>query len=121
MKIYYAHHIWKYNTLIEEYEMALIKDAIPNAEIINPNGAVEQNATTEKIMSDCFDWVDQCDAVVFSSISGVVGKGVVDEVTKAVRQQKPVYYIQDNAVSLITPTFEKIENSTTGRIYAIVR
>ena len=36
-KIYYAHHLWKYGTEIEQYEIYLIKNKFPASTIINPN------------------------------------------------------------------------------------
>ena len=50
-KIYYAHHLWKYNTPIEEYELNVIKRYFPYHEIINPNGYIEQNRDEEIIMN----------------------------------------------------------------------
>ena len=80
VKIYYAHHIWKYNTKIEEYELDLIKNTFKNAEIINPNGGLgytEYSGLTEpEIMDICYKAVLSCDIIVFSSINGVIGAGV---------------------------------------------
>ena len=122
MKIYYAHHIWKYNTVIEKYELELIKNYFPCADIINPNGVIDQSKTEESIMDDCYDYVRNCDGIVFSSLSGVVGKGVVSEIDLGYSLHKPIFYITDNAIKEVTNiTFEKIEQSTTNRLYAIVK
>lgn len=83
MKIYYAHSRMKYNTMIEQYEIALIRQKFSDAEIINPNGTVDQTAGEEAIMEECYDLIDNCDALVFSSISGVIGKGVYYEIAEA--------------------------------------
>ena len=118
-KIYYAHHIWKYNTPIEEYELNLIKEKFPDYEIINPNECVNQNQDTDKIMNDCLDLIKDCGAIVFSSLSGTVGKGVVEEVEFAKSLNKLVFYIRDNEIvpySIVE--FEIIENSDSNRIYA---
>ena len=60
-KIYYAHHLWKYTTKIEEYELEVIRRYFPNAEIINPNGCIEQNRDEEIIMKDCLNIIKECD------------------------------------------------------------
>ena len=116
MKIYYAHHLWKYNTLIEEYEIELIREAFPDATVINPNTDIELGQDEETIMRKCITSVKSCDAIVFSSLSGVIGKGVFDEISNA----NIVYYINNNAVVPFVGTIEIITDSSTRRIYAIV-
>ena len=94
LKIYYAHHQWKYGTKIEEYELDLIKAYFPNAVIFNP--AVDLNIdgkTEDEIMCICLDQVKISDMVIFSSIDGLVGIGVFKEVTHAKDLGMPVYYI----------------------------
>ena len=50
MKIYYAHHVWKYGTPIEDYEIECIKKQFENAEIINPRTSLPQDSSeSEKI------------------------------------------------------------------------
>lgn len=122
MKVYYAHHIWKYNTKIEQYELGLIQKYFPYAEIINPNNLVNQSQIEESIMADCFDYVRDCDVIVFSSLSGVVGKGVVDEVELGYSLHKAVFYIINNIIKAIPSVeFEKIEDSKNNRVYAVVK
>lgn len=117
MKIYYAHHMWKYNTPIEEYEIGLIRKAFPSATIINPNTDIQQDREEAEIMADCIALVESCDVTVFSSLNGVIGKGVFEEVEKS----KAVYYIFKNAVTPFNGTLEIIPDSDTARVYAIVR
>lgn len=95
MKIYYAHSRMKYNTLIEQYELALIRQRFPEAEIINPNGLVNQNQDNETAMQECYKLIGECNILVFSSISGVIGKGVYREIKRA----KKIFYINDNTVN----------------------
>lgn len=121
MKIYYAHHQWKYGTKIEEYELDLIRAKFPASEIINPNGAVDQSMTTEQIMDECFQHVVNSDTVVFSSVNGVVGKGVFDEVNLGKENGKALYYIHDHKLISSLADFEIIPDSNTKRLYAIVR
>ena len=114
--VYYAHHLWKYNTPIEEYEIGLIIKAFPNVAIINPNTDIEQGREEAKIMCDCLSAVSKCDAVVFSDLDGAVGKGVYEEVGNANR----VYWIHNNAVLPFDGTFSILPDSGTRRIYATV-
>lgn len=114
--------MWKYNTKIEEYELNLIRKIFHDVKIVNPNGDVAQNKSEKDIMSDCFNYVRNCDAIIFSSLSGIVGKGVVDEVTLAKNLNKKVYYIFNNGIKLVPYiNFEVIKNSDSNRIYAIVK
>ena len=83
MKIYYAHSRMKYNTMIEQYELALIRQKFPEAEIINPNGTVDQTLPEGDIMQECYKLIGECNMLVFSSISGVIGKGVYYEIVEA--------------------------------------
>lgn len=96
--IYYAHHILKYGTAIEAHEIDLIKDNFPDAEIINPSIDIEQlkeGRTVENIMEDCFFRIRTCDSLVFSTLSGVIGRGVFAEIAFAESLDKDVYEIID--------------------------
>lgn len=120
-KIYYAHHMWKYNTEIEKYEIDLIKTAFPSSTIINPNGSIEQDREESVIMKDCLLTIEDCDIIAFSSVSGVVGKGVTDEVNRAKELKKRVYFIHSNTLKEAEYCkFNVIENSNNNRLYATV-
>ena len=125
MKIYYAHHIWKYGTKIEKYELDLIHKTFANAEILNPNGRLgytENSGLSEKeIMNICFEAIKSCDAIVFSSVDGVIGKGVSEEVSLAQELSLKIFYINNNSLIHIEKfSFSIINNSETRRLYAIV-
>ena len=82
MKIYYAHHIWKYGTPIEVFEMSVIKNGFDfedEFEIVNPRDVLSQDISEGEIMKQALLVIDQCDALVFSTISGMVGHGVFNE------------------------------------------
>lgn len=119
MKIYYAHHLWKYNTPIEEYELLVINNFFKDAEIINPNGNIDQSKAENQIMVDCLSRIKDVDALVFSSMSGVVGHGVYDEVNNAFKLKKNVYYLINNNLINVTKIDWKILNQN-DRIYALV-
>ena len=121
LKIYYAHHQWKYGTKIEEYELDLIKAYFPNAVIFNP--AVDLNIdgkTEDEIMCICLDQVKISDMVIFSSIDGLVGIGVFKEVTHAKDLGMPVYYIYKDELRYdfdITANWKSNGNDRTfGRV-----
>lgn len=121
--IYYAHHLYKYGTKVEEYELDLIRKQLPQFEILNPNGDIIHADLTDegKIMEKCLSEISRNDVevLVFSSLSGVVGKGVFDEVNHTLSLGKTVYYICNN-------TLERYYNSNfivineSRRLYAIV-
>ena len=123
MKIYYAHHLWKYNTMIEEYELSIIRRYYPQEEvkIINPNGYINQNNTEAQIMEDCFKAIEECDAIIFSSVNGVVGRGVYEEVQKGIKLGLKIYYIENDMLFTFNENYEfGFLNQSNNRLYAIV-
>ena len=111
---YYAHSVFKYNTDVEKYETSLIPGCY-----INPNGNVDQTKSEKEIMSDCFKLIDMCQDLVFSSLDGVIGKGVADEIMYAFMKNMPIYYIFNNKLNKVKQIVIKpIENSKSRRIYA---
>lgn len=111
---YYAHSIFKYNTKVEEYELSLIP-----GDIINPNGIVDQTKTEDEIMKQCFGLIDTCDDLVFSSVDGMLGTGVVAEIQYAMALGKPVYYLHNHTLNRIkTIKFKLIKGSGSARIAA---
>ena len=94
LHIYYAHHQWKYGTKIEEYELDLIKAYFPNAVIFNPSVDLYIAENTEdEIMALCLSQVSLSDIVIFSSVDGLVGVGVFEEIRHAISNTIPVFYI----------------------------
>lgn len=93
MRIYYAHHTWKYNTPIEDFEMACIRKYFDNdkPKIINPKDEISQDKAESEIMQDCYKAIDGCDALVFSTCSGMVGHGVFNEIVYALNAGKRVF------------------------------
>lgn len=123
MKIYYAHHLWKYNTMIEEYELSIIRRYYPQEEvkIINPNGYINQNNTEAQIMEDCFKTIEECDTIIFSSVNGVIGRGVYEEVQKGIKLRLKIYYIENDMLFTFDENYEfGFLNQNDNRVYAIV-
>jgi len=120
MKIYYAHHMYKYNTLVEKYEIELIQKYLPEYEIINPNGSINPQKSEQEIMNDCFDLIDNSGSLIFSSMDGVVGKGVHDEVNHAIKTNIPIYYINNNRLIKINKIKWDIINES-HRIYSTLK
>lgn len=121
MKIYYAHHIWKYRTEIEDYELGLIRGVFPAAEIINPMRFQHEDLNDEKaIMKTCIDELSKCDVLVFSSLSGVVGAGVYEEVNYAIDNKILVYYLINNGLRVLPNVFWNLIGKGR-RLYAIVK
>lgn len=125
--IYYAHHMWKYDTKEEEEEIKLINNKFKNSVIINPNGWVVQVGNEEYIMEQCLQLVRNSSIIVFSSIEdGVIGKGVYDEVHEAYHNDLEIYYLNNSEFTRITyggliNKFKIIvEETGTNRKYARV-
>ena len=110
LKIYYAHHQWKYGTKIEEYELNLIQSYFPNATIFNPSADLNIEGKSE----------DESDMVIFSSMDGLVGIGVFKEVTHAKDLGMPVYYIDKDELRYdfdVTANWKSNGNDRTfGRV-----
>ena len=120
LQIYYAHHQWKYDTKIEDYEMDLINAYFPNSCIFNPSSDLAIKGQTEKdIMKECLKRVRQSDIIVFSSVDGCVGKGVYQEVKEAHKNYKPVFYIYRDTL-YTNAIVSKNDNSINDRIYGLV-
>ena len=101
MKIYYAHHLWKYNTIIEEYELSIIRRYYPQEEvkIINPNGYINQNNTEAQIMEDCFKTIEECDTIIFrwkSRISKQISEVINNEVSRWKIKNSTTYSTNNN-------------------------
>jgi hypothetical protein len=80
---------------------------------------VDQTKTEEEIMQDCYKLIDKCNALVFSSVDGVIGRGVAGEITHAFIRNKTVYYLHGNKLNKVKCIVIKpIWNRTTDRIYA---
>ena len=95
-KLYYAHHMCKYNTKEEKQEIELIEKKFPNFLIINPNGWICQDNSEQAIMNQCYHFVKMSDVLVFSSLNTIIGRGVYEEVQLAVEKNKDVYYLLDS-------------------------
>jgi alpha-glucosidase (family GH31 glycosyl hydrolase) len=112
--------MWKYGTKLEEYEIELIKTYFNEYEIFNPNTDIHQDDTDESIMDKCLRAVRECDVLVFSSLSGVVGKGVTQEVDLALEDGKDVYLIQNNYPNKVNSVLWNIiaDSNKSNRVYA---
>lgn len=121
MKIYYAHHRWKYGTEIETYEQNLIKATFPEATVVNPSKDIA--AISYWLDKDPMyypdDQVASSDILVFSSVDGVIGRGVYEEILEAEILGKPVYYIYQDE---LTQGFSIVKKNkpVTDRLYATV-
>ncbi len=92
-KLYYAHHMFKYNTKEEKQEIELIEKKFPNFLIINPNEWICQDNSEQAIMNQCYHFVKMSDILVFSSLNTIIGRGVHEEVQLALEENKDVYLI----------------------------
>lgn len=124
LQIYYAHHIWKYGTKIEEYELDLIKRMFPKAQIFNPSTDIDQTLTEEKIMECCLDAVRKSNMIIFSSMDGCIGRGVYQEIECAYSHNINVSYLFTNQIREYDKKKFKqaviLNGGVTPRIYAVI-
>ena len=92
-RIYYAHHQWKYGTKVEEFEIEMIRKAFPKMDIFNPATDLKTDGLSEEeIMKQCLKEVDTSDFVVFTTMDGYIGKGVLEEIRHAQSNGKVVLW-----------------------------
>lgn len=121
MRIYYSHHSWKFGTKIEIYEEQTISQLSPQCEIVNPRLSVPQDLPEKELMEQCFQKIDGCDMLVFTSMDGIIGKGVYDEICHAKKQGKLVKYLYQNQYHAIESVDIKICNpAISKRLFAYV-
>lgn len=122
MKIYYAHHLWKYGTLIEDYEIECIKKKFEDAEIINPRTLLPQDKPESEIMQLAYDTIKGCDVLVFSTVSGMIGHGVFNEIAVAVNSGISIYQFEGNTCyEMKDVDLKDIVFQGDNRVYALVR
>lgn len=118
--IYYAHHQWKYGTKIEEYELGLICAMFPTRNIFNPSKDLKTDGLTEEqIMANCYKAIEDCEIVIFSSMDGIIGKGVFNEIEYARGLGKLILYIYQGELRTDWAT-TRISKTTSDRLYAYV-
>lgn len=124
MKIYYAHHTWKYDTKMEAYEKNVIYDAFPDSsiEIVNPSEVLPQDCAESEIMTAAIDTLAECDTLVFSTVSGMIGRGVFDELMYALNTGMTVYQLDGNKCYHIKSKncIKEIIFDGDNRVYALV-
>jgi hypothetical protein len=122
MKIYYAHHLWKYGTPIEDYEIECIKKKFEDAEIINPRTLLPQDKPESEIMQLAYDTIKGCDVLVFSTVSGMIGHGVFNEIAVAVNSGISIYQFEGNTCyEMKDVDLKDIVFQGDNRVYALVR
>lgn len=121
MKIYYAHHLWKYGTPIEDYEIECIKKKFDDAEIINPRTSLPQDKPESEIMQLAYDSIKSCNALVFSTVSGMIGHGVFNEIAVAVNSGIPIYQLEgDTCYKMKDADLKSVIFQGDNRVYALV-
>lgn len=121
MKIYYAHHIWKYGTPIEDYEIECIKKKFDSAEIINPRTSLPQDRRESVILQSAYDTIKDCDALVFSTVSGMIGHGVFNEIAVAVNSGIQLYQLEgNNCYRIDDAKLKDIIFCGDNRVYALI-
>lgn len=123
LKIYYAHHILKYYTPIENYEKNIIKHEFDcNVHtLINPSDIEFFTNSENEIMKKCLQYVSESDIIVFSTYSGIVGKGVYQEINHAIELNKEIFVIEGD--KLIICENRKIKwklTNNNNKFYAVL-
>lgn len=93
IKLYYAHHVWKYDTPMENFEIQCIERQFKDSVIINPRTTIPQDQPESIILDYAYKALNDCDAIVFSTLSGMIGHGVFNEIIYAFNAGKKVYQL----------------------------
>lgn len=121
MKVYYAHHVWKYGTSIEGYEIECIQKKFGAVEIINPRTFLSQDRPESVILQSAYNAIKDCDALVFSTVSGMIGHGIFNEITVAINSGIPIYQLEGNTCYEINNmNLKDIIFDGNNRVYALV-
>lgn len=127
MKIYYAHHVWKYDTPIENFEIKCIERQFKDAVIVNPRTTIPQDQPESVILDYAYKALDDCEAIVFSTFSGMIGHGVFNEIIYAFNAGKKVYQLDGTECIEIRNYTDFIEHGIRdfifrgdNRMYAVV-
>lgn len=131
MRVFYSHPSIKYHDPAEELEIKYIKDAWKDedVEVINPHYALPQDEgwTEEMFLEKTYKMIFNCDCVVFSTMSGIIGHGTFHEIIYALNIGKKVYQLYGNKVysilsadSFIKDVIKSIIFYGNNREYAIV-
>ncbi|MEG1309840.1 MAG: hypothetical protein RSA91_00935 [Bacilli bacterium] len=125
MKIYYAHHMFKYDTEDENNEIKQIKKMFKNYEIINPNGSIIENGNSKDAMKQCFDLIRKVDILIFTTLEdGNFGKGVYDEIGLAIDLNIPVFFLRENIFIKVNKIEEIskiiVESTKSNRRFATI-
>lgn len=78
--------------------------------IINPHISLPQDAPESVIMETAFETINTCDVLIFSTVSGMIGHGVFDEVLFALNHGIDVYEIVGNELRAVDNVFEFMNN-----------
>lgn len=127
MKIYYAYHVWKYDTPIENFEIKCIERQFKDAVIVNPRTTIPQDQPESVILDYAYKALDDCEAIVFSTFSGMIGHGVFNEIIYAFNAGKKVYQLDGTECIEIRNYTDFIEHGIRdfifrgdNRMYAVV-
>lgn len=122
MKIYYAHHVWKYDTPMENFEIKCIERQFKDAVIVNPRTTIPQDQPESVILDYAYKALNNCDAIVFSTFSGMIGHGVFNEIAVAVNSGVAIYQLEgDSCYKMDDIDLKEIIFRGDNRVYALVR
>lgn len=127
MKLYYAHHVWKYDTPMENFEIQCIERQFKDSVIINPRTTIPQDQPESIILDYAYKALNDYDAIVFSTLSGMIGHGVFNEIIYAFNAGKKVYQLDGTECIEIRSYTDFIEHGIRdfifrgdNRMYAVV-
>lgn len=99
-KVYYAHNMSKYGTIVERNELQALEKIFFDCEIINPADYEEkwENLTEDEKMAQCFELVKNSEYFCFTGINVTsyiyyIGKGVCNEFLYANKLKKSIFFL----------------------------
>ena len=91
-KLYFAHSKLIYDTDLEKQQLELIEQKFPKYEIISPNVNIVFSG-----MIGCFQIIEDCQLLIFSTIDNFIGKGVHSEIEFAKNIGIKILWLNDES------------------------
>lgn len=100
MRVLYSHHDWVKGTSIEGFEIDNIADLCRD-KLIPADTQEELSIIDPFKSSDWLEDLDTCQALVFTSISGMISLTIYNQVVCALNRDKKVYYYLSGRLHLV--------------------
>lgn len=121
-RIYFAHPIITYNTLIENRAIQLIQTHFPNAKIVNP--AKHHRIRHSSTMAPYKLFVKSCVILIYTDIAGFITSGVAEEIKTAIEAGLDIYHLdwrQGKLTKIDKPKGYILNRRKTNQLFRLIK